>query len=307
MLAGVAGAADDERHAVARGSARTPCTRGRRAGRARRAARPSRGPWTASTACSRCWSTTVTPVGRGRRRMRTTSGGVRRVRDEEDVVVDREVGDEVVDDAAGLVAQQRVLRLAGRDAPEGVGEHGVEERGRAGAGDRRLAEVRDVEDADPLAHRGVLGDDAAAGVLERHRPAAEVAQLGAERQVPVVQRGQQCLGRVAHGREPTGSRRTRGPATTVLRASGGAAARRTGTSGRGRWPGGRFLSGPSPGRRPPTDPSAEPAPVEETSVTTLALSSADLTIPADRRARRGDRARRRPQEGRRPRRPRGRR
>ena len=37
----------------------------------------------------------------------------------------------------------------------------------------------------------VLGDDAAAGVLQRHRPAAEVAELGAEREVPVVQRGQQ--------------------------------------------------------------------------------------------------------------------
>ena len=58
----------------------------------------------------------------------------------------------------------------------------------ARAGDARLAEVRDVEDADRRAHRGVLADDAAAGVLDRHLPAAEVGHLGAEGHVPVVQR-----------------------------------------------------------------------------------------------------------------------
>ena len=39
--------------------------------------------------------------------------------------------------------------------------------------------MADVEDADALAHRGVLLDDAAAGVLDRHLPAAEVGQLRA--------------------------------------------------------------------------------------------------------------------------------
>ena len=56
-----------------------------------------------------------------------------------------------------------------------------------GPGHRGLAEVADVEDADALAHRGVLGDDAAAGVLDRHVPAAEVGHLGAEGDVAVVE------------------------------------------------------------------------------------------------------------------------
>ena len=53
--------------------------------------------------------------------------------------------------------------------------------------DHRLAEVADVEDADGLADRGVLLDHAR-GVLQRHRPAAELGELRAERDVPVVQR-----------------------------------------------------------------------------------------------------------------------
>ena len=79
-----------------------------------------------------------------------------------------------------VVAAQRVLRLARRDPAEVVGQAGVDEGRRARAGDRRLAQVADVEDADPLANRGVLADDAAAGVLDRHLPAAEVGHLGAE-------------------------------------------------------------------------------------------------------------------------------
>ena len=58
------------------------------------------------------------------------------------------VGDQVVDDAAGLlVAAQRVLRLAVADPVEIVGEAAVDEARRAGAGARCLAQVADVEDA----------------------------------------------------------------------------------------------------------------------------------------------------------------
>ena len=52
---------------------------------------------------------------------------------------------------------------------------------------RRLAQVADVEDTDPLADRGVLRDDPAAGVLDRHLPAAEVGHLRAEADVALVQ------------------------------------------------------------------------------------------------------------------------
>ena len=71
--------------------------------------------------------------------------------------------------------------------------------------DHRLAEVTDVEDADGLAHRGVLLHDAG-GVLERHRPATELGELRAERDVPVVQGGRQERGVVGHGAEPTAGR-----------------------------------------------------------------------------------------------------
>ena len=91
--------------------------------------------------------------------------------------------------------------LPGRDLAQVVGQRRVDERRGAGPGDHRLAEVADVEDADRLADRGVLLDHAG-GVLQRHRPAAELGELGAERDVPVVQ-GRRRSDRVGHGREPT--------------------------------------------------------------------------------------------------------
>ncbi len=117
-------------------------------------------------------------------------GGVRGVRDEEDLVVADQVGDQVVDDATGLVAAQGVLRLAGRDAPEVVRQAPVDELARAGPADGGLAEVRHVEDPDRLTHRGVLLQHATAAcrVLDRHLPTAEVGELRAESDVPVVQR-----------------------------------------------------------------------------------------------------------------------
>jgi hypothetical protein len=48
--------------------------------------------------------------------------------------------------------------------------------------------VAHVEDPDALAHRGVLGDDAAARVLDRHVPTAEVGHLGPEGDVAVMER-----------------------------------------------------------------------------------------------------------------------
>ena len=123
------------------------------------------------------------------------SGEIGRKEREEDQAVERGLEcrlipcAEVVDDAAVLVAAQGVLRLARGDAVEVVGEAGVQEVLGAAAGDQRVAQVRHVEEADALTHGRVLGDDTAAGVLDRHRPAAEVGHLGAERHVLVVQGG----------------------------------------------------------------------------------------------------------------------
>jgi hypothetical protein len=108
-----------------------------------------------------------------------------RVGDEEDVVLGTDVLDEVVDDLPdsahivycalpGLILRRSLVRqaLTKSTAPS---DH------------RRLAQVADVEDPDPLAHRGVLRDDPAAGVLDGHVPAPEVRHLRPEGDVTLVQ------------------------------------------------------------------------------------------------------------------------
>ena len=74
----------------------------------------------------------------------------------------------------------------GRDPAEVVAQAGVDVLRGAVAADHRLAEVADVEDADGLADRRVLLDHPGR-VLQRHLPAAELRELRAERDVPVVQ------------------------------------------------------------------------------------------------------------------------
>ena len=153
------------------------------------------------------------PVGGARGQAAQHLGGVGGVRHQEHVLVVVQVGDEVVDHTTRrVVAAERVLRLAGRDAAEVVRQRRVDVRRRAGPAHDALAEVAHVEDADGLADRGVLLDDAAAGVLQRHRPATELRQLGAERDVPVVQRRGAQGGPVVrggrHGGEPTAAGRS---------------------------------------------------------------------------------------------------
>ena len=118
------------------------------------------------------------------------------------------VGDQVVDDAAVASSQHSVYcALPGSIFAEVVGQRRVDELGRARPGDHRLAEVADVEDADRLADGGVLLDHAG-GVLQRHRPAAELGELRAERHVPVVRAGE-LLERSRPWREPTAARPSR--------------------------------------------------------------------------------------------------
>ncbi len=124
-------------------------------------------------------------LGGGGAQQRHHLGGVGRVGDQEDLVVGEPVPDQVVDHPAGLIAEQGVLRLADADLGDVVGDAGVQEVGGPGAGDPGLAQVADVEDADTGADSLVLGHDP--GVLQRHRPAAELGEFGAERLVAVVQ------------------------------------------------------------------------------------------------------------------------
>ena len=116
----------------------------------------------------------------------TSVGGVG---DEEDVVLGAQVDDEVIDHAAGLVAAEGVLRLALVDPAQVIGQAGVDERRSAGALDAGLAQVADIEDADALTDGRVLAHHASSGVLDRHLPAAEVSHLGSKGNVTVVERG----------------------------------------------------------------------------------------------------------------------
>ena len=79
--------------------------------------------------------------------------------------------------------------------PRSLVRQRVDEGRRARAAHRAGAEVGDVEEPDALPDGGVLGEHPSAGVLDGHRPAAEVGELGAGGDVPVVQGG----GQRAHG------------------------------------------------------------------------------------------------------------
>ena len=125
------------------------------------------------------------PLGRSVGEQPDDLGGVGRVGNEKGLVVGQPVPDQVIDHAAFGVAQQRVLGLPHGDLAGVVGDGRVEKVDGAGALDSGLAEVADVEDADPVAHGLVLAHDAR--VLQRHRPAAELGELGPQRLVPVVQ------------------------------------------------------------------------------------------------------------------------
>ena len=107
--------------------------------------------------------------------------------DEEPLVVIEPVGDEVVDDAAFFVEEERVLALTGVEGGGVVGEEGVEPCGGVGAGDEEFAHVGDVEDAAGGADGEVLSGDAC--VLDGHIPACEGDHAGSEGEVGREERG----------------------------------------------------------------------------------------------------------------------
>ena len=110
---------------------------------------------------------------------------VGRVDDEQVLVVDEAVQIGVVDGAAALVGDDRVLRLADLEGGGVVGQDVLQEGQRVGAADEEAPHVGDVEQAGRPAGREVLGDDAA-GVVERHLPAGEVDHAPAGRHVALV-------------------------------------------------------------------------------------------------------------------------
>ena len=111
---------------------------------------------------------------------------VRRVGDDQVAVAAEPVGEEVVEDAALLVAQARVLGAADGDRGDVVGEDPLEEGERARPLDLDLAHVGDVEHPGVGPDRGVLLDDPV--VLNRHLPAGERDELGAALAMAIEQR-----------------------------------------------------------------------------------------------------------------------
>src|SRR5207342_2165946 len=85
---------------------------------------------------------------------------VRRVDDEQVLTVTEPIRDQVVDDPATLVGEQRVLRFAVTQAGEIVRQHLLEERECGRTVDVELSHVRDVEGPTARPDRAVLRDDA---------------------------------------------------------------------------------------------------------------------------------------------------
>ena len=135
------------------------------------------GPWIATSAVVSESSDTATskPSARAWQRGRghVAVGGVgdHQVR----VVVDP-VHHQVVEDAAVLAEQQRVLGAADGHRAERPGERVVEERDRLGTGHADLGHVRQVEHPGCLAHGVVLGE--VGGVAHGHAVTGEVGERG---------------------------------------------------------------------------------------------------------------------------------
>jgi hypothetical protein len=94
------------------------------------------------------------------------------------------IDDQIIDDAAALVQQKRVLPGADIEFVDVVGQHRVEPCARVASFDDQLAHVRNVENADVVSHSLMLLDDAR--VLDRHEPSRERNNFRAKPNVLVV-------------------------------------------------------------------------------------------------------------------------
>src|SRR5690606_21867861 len=94
--------------------------------------------------------------------------------------------DDVVDDAAVVVEQHRVVGATRLVLGDVVGEEVAQDLGAVRTGDLQPPEVGDVEHPHALADGTMLLEDGL--VLHRHLPAAEVDEAGAEADVEVVER-----------------------------------------------------------------------------------------------------------------------
>ena len=106
--------------------------------------------------------------------------------DNEPALAGQVIDEDVILDAPRLVAVEGVVGFAHWQCGHVEGRHRTQQLGCLRPPHPRPREVRDVEDADTLAHGLVLADDAP--VLERHLPAREGGEAGAQRLVALMQR-----------------------------------------------------------------------------------------------------------------------
>jgi hypothetical protein len=112
---------------------------------------------------------------------------VRGVRDGQEGAVLEPVGEEVVEHAAVVAAEDRVLRAALAQAGYVVREDVLQEGLRVGAARLHLAHVGHVEDARATSDLEMLPLDPDR-VLDRHLPTGEGDETGPGRSVAIVQR-----------------------------------------------------------------------------------------------------------------------
>ncbi len=133
--------------------------------------------------------------------------------------------DQIVEDAARLVEQQRVAHPAWREALQIAWNQRLKGARRRSAEEPDLAHMRDIEEAGVGAGMEMLGDDAR-GVLHRHLIAGKGDHAGAQRAVQIVKRGvpqRRRFGRTRHrrtsGRADAGCVREMPPLSWALRDS----------------------------------------------------------------------------------------
>ena len=117
--------------------------------------------------------------------MRIVLRRVARVHDHHHLVGEP-VDEAVVLDGAAVIEYGGVMHLAHLERGDVVRRHMVDEVHGASTIDPELAHVRDIEDPAALAHRLVLGSDAS-GILHGHLVAGEGHDLGAERDMELVE------------------------------------------------------------------------------------------------------------------------
>ena len=113
---------------------------------------------------------------------------VARVHDQPVVIVGAAVDDEVVDDAALVIAEHGILDVAILHIGDVGGDDLLDVGDSVGALQAKLTHVGNIEQAGLFTHGHVLGNDAG-GVLDGHQEAAEFDDLAAHVHMSLIKRG----------------------------------------------------------------------------------------------------------------------